>query len=76
MSLLEIWLDLWVGLNEVIKSYLPPERVSLAIERINPSTWTVRYQHLRPGVDISGVLFLYQVMLGLGKPFAASQDAT
>ena len=32
--------------------------------------------HLRPGSGVSGTLFLYQVMLGLGKPFVTSHDAT
>lgn len=36
----------------------------------------VQRQHLRPGVDVRGLLFRYQVMLGLGKPLRVSQKAT
>lgn len=42
-----------------------------------PQRHTLIYRlHLRPGADISGMPFLYQVMLGFGKPFRASHDAT
>lgn len=43
---------------------------------VKQTTCPINLSHLRPGVDIRGRLFLYQVMLGLGKPLPTSHDAT
>lgn len=43
---------------------------------VKQTTCPINSLHLRPGLDIRGTLFLYQVMLGLGKPLPTLHDAT